>query len=158
MLQTTPLDLREDIRYAISTRLSRISRLVPDLSPETVDTVVDSWLQEITDPDPKVQRASLLELIRTLYPDDRVPLEFWTRPLGRQVLATIGYHHDHVPLAVVASMLGYSRQAIYQMANRGVLTKVKHEGMWFITADSLRDLYQVRGPRRNNERHHYPRP
>jgi hypothetical protein len=72
--------------------------------------------------------------------------EFWRTPLGRLVSWHIGYPDELVPLKLVGTLIGISRQYGYKVAYEANLAKTLRGGFLFVSRRSVRDLIRERRP------------
>lgn len=111
----------------------------------SVTYIVRDLVDRLHAPDDETATAAASEIAESLItePDGE---EFWRTPLGRLVSWHIGYPGELVPLKLVGTLIGISRQYGYKVAYEANLTKTLRSGFLFVSRRSVRDLIRERRP------------
>ncbi|AHH96446.1 hypothetical protein GCM10010174_75490 [Kutzneria viridogrisea] len=140
-------DLVEAVRIRVLDPLSIL--LGPaasvDALAERLSYEAEMWAAQLLDGTDAVAWQRLSTLLAALHPADEFdpPVRWWQTPLGRLVARRFGYPgREHVSFPVAGAMLGVTRQGVFDLVNRGKLTRHAGGG---VSTDSVRD--RLRGTR-----------
>ena len=115
--------------------------------PEGVSVTYIVWdlVNRLYEHDDETATAAASEIAESLItePDGE---EFWRTPLGRLVSWHIGYPDELVPIKLVGTLVGVSRQYGYKMVYEANLTKTLKGGFLYASSGEVRDLIRNRRP------------
>jgi len=92
-------------------------------------------LAELMD-EPHGAQTAARAVMAGLFGPGEVPRPFWRSEVGQAVARAIGYHQERVPYVVAATILGVSRQRVYQLCEEGKLRRVPDNA---VTPASVRE-------------------
>ncbi len=103
-------------------------------------TQVYSRARELADlmEDPNSSRTAARAVMAGLYGSNEVIRTFWQTEVGQAVARSIGFHQEAVPYVIAATILGVSRQRVYQLCEEGKLRRIADTNA--VTPASVREV------------------
>lgn len=117
------------------------------LLEQRIDSHAPRWAAQLLGDDDRVATRTALDLTGLLWPHSEPTLDWWSTPLGRAVVRSVGHPTATVvSYRVAGAMLGCSKQYVGQLIAAGRLTPgttrgAKTGAMTGVTTSSVRALW-----------------